>query len=150
MDKSSKYIESLSQIKGVVNGETNTIANLSNVASVLHHTFNWWWTGFYFVENDELVLGPFQGPVACTRIGFGNGVCGTAWKEKESILVKNVHDFPGHITCSDKSLSEIVVPIFKNDKVAMVLDVDSEMEAHFDEVDQKYLEELGRLISTFI
>lgn len=150
MTKAELYEHSIQQINGVIEGEPNMVANLSNIAAILHRNFNWWWTGFYLVDQDELVLGPFQGPVACTRIDFGKGVCGTAWQKGQTIVVKNVHDFPGHIACSPDSLSEIVVPIFKNEKVSMVLDVDSEKESHFDEADQKYLEEIARLISSFI
>ena len=102
------------------------------------------------VDKDQLVLGPFQGPVACTRINFGKGVCGTSWEKKETILVNNVHDFPGHITCSANSLSEIVVPITKDGEVKVVLDVDSELEAHFDEIDKNNLEEIGKIVTTLI
>lgn len=149
MTKSELYEHSINQITGVISGESNQIANLANIAAILHRNFNWWWTGFYHVDGNELILGPFQGPVACTRIKFGKGVCGTSWEQKKSILVKNVHDFPGHIACSEDSLSEIVIPIFKGGEIIMVLDVDSELEAHFDEEDQKYLEHICRLISTF-
>jgi len=150
MTKAEKYKTSIQQIKAVCEGESNLVANLSNISAILSSTFNWWWTGFYIVEGEQLVLGPFQGPVACTRINFGKGVCGTSWEKKETILVENVHDFPGHIACSADSLSEIVVPILMGDEVKMVLDVDSEKEAHFDETDQTYLEELGVFISSLI
>lgn len=150
MSKEEKYKTCIKQIKAVCEGEKNLIANLSNIGAILSEAFHWWWTGFYLVEKEQLVLGPFQGPVACTRINYGKGVCGTSWKEEKTILVDNVHDFPGHIACSEKSLSEIVVPIFKDRKVQMVLDVDSEKEAHFDNTDQIYLEEIGAFISNLL
>lgn len=150
MTKTEKYLLAIKQINAVVHDERDLIANLANITSILKTTFDWWWTGFYFVKDKQLVVGPFQGPVACTRIAYGKGVCGTAWEKGESILVENVHDFPGHIACSADSLSEIVIPIFKNEKVEMVLDVDSEIEAHFDEEDQKHLEDLCQFISTII
>jgi GAF domain-containing protein len=127
--------------------ETDSIANLANIAAVLHTTFGFWWTGFYFVKNNELVLGPFQGPVACTRIGFGNGVCGTAWQQKQTIVVPDVHQFPGHIACSAASNSEIVVPVIVNNVVTMVLDIDSTDYACFDDTDKQYLEEIVELIA---
>ncbi|MFY8020784.1 MAG: GAF domain-containing protein, partial [Bacteroidia bacterium] len=120
--------------------------NLANICGALKQAFNWWWIGFYFVKGEELVLGPFQGPVACTRIAFGKGVCGSSWKQEKTIIVPDVHAFPGHIACSGASLSEIVVPCFKKETVWAVLDVDSEHLAHFDEVDAKYLEEIVNLI----
>lgn len=150
MTKPEKYLLVIKQIKAVVLDEKDLIANLANISAILKTTFDWWWVGFYFVKDKELVVGPFQGPVACTRIAFGKGVCGSTWQKGESMIVHNVHDFPGHIACSADSLSEIVVPIFKDEKVEMVLDVDSEKEAHFDKADQKYLEEICQFISTII
>lgn len=119
---------------------------MANIASALNMQFHWWWTGFYIVENGELVLGPFQGPVACTRIKKGRGVCGTAWAEGRTIIVDDVNKFPGHIACSADSKSEIVVPLFKNKEVIAVLDVDSEHYSHFDETDKMFLEEIVSLL----
>ena len=119
---------------------------MANVAAIIHETFNFWWTGFYRVIDNELVLGPFQGPIACTRIAYGRGVCGTAWKEKKTIVVEDVHQFPGHIACSSASKSEIVVPIFKDSQVVAVLDIDSEKLATFDNVDKEWLEKIVNLI----
>ncbi len=147
--KEEQYIQLLQQIKGLVEYETDLIANLANICAVLKHQFNWWWVGFYLVNNNELVLGPFQGPVACSRIQYGKGVCGAAWKEKKSIIVTDVSLFPGHIACSSFSKSEIVVPIFKNENIIGVLDVDSEHLDHFDEVDKKYLEKIVKCIPEF-
>lgn len=147
LNKEEKYQLVVQQAKGLTEDEPNVIANLANLAALLKSTFNFWWVGFYLVDNDELVLGPFQGPVACTRIGFGKGVCGSSWKEEKTLVVDDVHAFPGHIACSSESNSEIVVPVFNaNNKVGMVLDVDSEHFNHFDSIDQKYLEELCSLI----
>jgi GAF domain-containing protein len=137
--KEEIYKGLLPQIEALVAHEEDTIANLANICGALKQAFNWWWIGFYFVKNTELVLGPFQGPVACTRIAFGKGVCGSAWKEKNTIIVPNVHLFPGHIACSSASLSEIVIPCFKNGEVWAVFDVDSEFLNTFDEIDAKYL-----------
>ncbi len=124
-------------------GEKDLIANLANVAAALKEVFGWWWVGFYLVKGNELVLGPFQGPVACTRIAFGRGVCGMAWKEKRSVLVPDVNQFPGHIACSSASVSEIVVPVFnENNEVFAVLDVDSERYDVLDEVDVEWLEKI--------
>lgn len=144
--KEEVYKSLLPQIQALVAGEEDTIANLANICGALKQAFNWWWVGFYFVKGEELVLGPYQGPVACTRIAFGKGVCGSCWKEEKTIVVPDVHAFPGHIACSSASLSEIVVPCFKNGSVWAVLDVDSELLAHFDEVDAKYLQEIVQLI----
>ena len=124
----------------MVKDETNLIANLSNLSSLIHFTFNFWWTGFYFVDGQQLVLGPFQGPLACTRIPYGKGVCGTAWKEGRTIVVPDVEQFPGHIACSSESRSEIVVPIFKDGKVWAELDIDSKEFNTFDEIDKQWLE----------
>jgi GAF domain-containing protein len=139
-DKAVRYQTLLPQIESLIEGETDLVANLSNIAAALKQTFNFFWVGFYIVKNDELVLGPFQGPVACTRIGFGKGVCGTAWRERKTIIVQDVDAFPGHIACSSASKSEIVVPVFSNREIAMVLDVDSDQLNSFDETDQQYLE----------
>lgn len=149
LDKESKYKDLLPQIKSLIVGEKNLIANLANIGAALKQTFNFFWVGFYLVENNELVLGPFQGSIACTRIGYGKGVCGTAWKEKKTILVEDVDKFPGHIACSSISRSEIVVPIFnKNNVVTMVLDIDSDRLSDFDLIDQKYLEEIAAIVQS--
>ena len=145
MNKTEKYQLLFEQIKALLNKERDEIANMANVAALIHETFNFWWTGFYRVIDNELILGPFQGPVACTRIAYGKGVCGTSWKEPQTIVVKNVHDFPGHIACSSASQSEIVVPMFKEDKVVAVLDIDSEKLATFDETDKEWLEKIVEL-----
>lgn len=142
ISKSEQYEELLIQLKSLIGNETNAIANLANVAAGLKEFFNFFWVGFYLVDKEELILGPFQGSVACTRIALGRGVCGTAWKNNQTILVPNVDEFPGHIACSSISKSEIVVPIRKNSSIIGVLDVDSDKLNDFDEIDQKYLEEL--------
>jgi len=142
------YKSLLPQIKALVDGESNLIANLANISSALRQAFGFFWVGFYTVDSeDELVLGPFQGDIACTRIIKGKGVCGTAWSTKKSIIVPNVDEFPGHIACSSQSKSEIVVPIIKNNKVIMVLDVDSNVFDDFNEIDKTYLEQLAQMIS---
>lgn len=143
--KEEKYQELLPQIRAVVEGESDPIANMANVASMLHETFGFWWTGFYRVLDGELVLGPFQGPLACTRIQKGRGVCGTAWERGETVIVPDVDAFPGHIACSSLSRSEIVVPVFQYGVVVAVLDIDSKELATFDEIDKKYLEEIVTL-----
>lgn len=148
--KAERYTTLLPQIKSLVDGEPDVIANLANIAAALKQTMNFYWVGFYLVKDDQLVLGPFQGPIACTRIGLGNGVCGTAWKEKRTIVVPNVDEFPGHIACSSASKSEIVLPAFKNDQIALVLDVDSDALNDFDRTDKRYLEEVIRIIEQFI
>lgn len=140
--KENKYRELLPQLHALVGTETDFIANLANVAAALKQTFNFFWTGFYIVKGDELVLGPFQGPIACTRIRIGRGVCGTAWKEARTLIVPDVEQFPGHIACSSDSKSEIVVPIIKQGKVIGVLDIDSDSPDSFDTVDARYLEEI--------
>ncbi len=146
--KDVRYRELLPQLQSLVEGETDLTANLANVAAALKDVFGWWWVGFYIVRENQLVLDPFQGPVACTRIGFGKGVCGTAWKEKRSILVPDVNQFPGHIACSSASVSEIVVPVFnKGNEVIAVLDVDSERYDVLDEVDVVWLEKIVLLIN---
>ena len=138
--KEEQYQSLLPQIKGLLEGETDLIANLANVAAALKEQFNWLWVGFYLVKNNELVVGPFQGPVACTRIKKSRGVCGTSWAEAKTIIVADVEKFPGHIACSSLSRSEIVVPVIRNNVVVAVLDVDSEALDHFDETDKNYLE----------
>jgi GAF domain-containing protein len=138
--KEEQYKSLLPQIKGLLEGETDVVANLANVAAALKEQFKWLWVGFYLVKNNELVVGPFQGPVACTRIKKGRGVCGTSWAEAKTIIVEDVEKFPGHIACSSLSRSEIVVPAIKNTEVVAVLDIDSEAPDHFDETDKKYLE----------
>ena len=142
-NKQQKYEELLPQLKHLLLPSDDLIANLANCSAALKTVFNFWWVGFYLVKNNQLILGPFQGPIACTNINFGKGVCGTSWKNKETILVPNVNEFPGHIACSSDSLSEIVVPIVLNNEVLAVLDVDSEYLNHFDEIDKKHLEELA-------
>ena len=146
MGKAGRYEELYKQIESVVSGETDQIANMANTAALLHEAFGFWWTGFYIVKGGQLVLGPFQGPVACTRIGFGKGVCGTSWKRKETIVVPDVHLFPGHIACSSLSQSEIVVPMFKDDEVYAVLDIDSKELSTFDEIDRQWLEKIVTLL----
>lgn len=140
--KKELYENLLPQIKALVEGENDMIANMANVAACLKDTFNFWWVGFYRVINDELVLGPFQGPLACTRIRKGKGVCGTAWQRAETVIVPDVDEFPGHIACSSLTKSEIVVPVFKDGKIIAVLDIDSERTANFDDVDKEFLEKL--------
>ena len=141
-DKATRYKTLLPQIDSLISGEPDLIANLSNLAAALKQTFNFFWVGFYLVKGKELVLGPFQGPIACTRISFGKGVCGSAWKERKTIIVPDVDLFPGHIACSSASKSEIVVPVFNGSEVAMVLDVDSDQLNFFDEVDKFFLEQM--------
>jgi L-methionine (R)-S-oxide reductase len=149
-DKEGIYVSLIPQITALCDGEQDIIANLSNITAALKQSFNWWWVGFYLVRQDELVLGPFQGPVACTRIALGKGVCGTSWQQQQTLVVPDVNAFPGHIACSSESLSEIVVPIIKNGKVVAVLDVDSEHAAYFDAVDQQYLEQLCAFVATLL
>lgn len=144
--KEEQYQALIPQIQGLVDGEPDLIANLANIVAALKEQFAWLWVGFYLVKESQLVLAPFQGPVACTRIKKGQGVCGTSWEKAETILVPDVEQFPGHIACSSKSRSEIVVPIIRNKKVLAVLDVDSENLSEFDETDQKYLEQIVDLI----
>jgi len=145
-DKNERYETLIPQIKSLVDGESDLVANLSNIAAALKQTMNFFWVGFYIVKDNQLVLGPFQGPIACTRINFGKGVCGASWKEKKTILVPNVDEFPGHIACSSASKSEIVLPAFKNSEVALVLDVDSNALNDFDERDQLALEKIMRIV----
>lgn len=146
MRKYIKYQEIYKQIESVVSDENDLIANMANTAALLHEAFGFWWTGFYIVKDDQLVLGPFQGPVACTRIGFGKGVCGTAWERRETVVVPDVHQFPGHIACSSLSQSEIVVPMFRNDEVYAVLDIDSKELSTFDNTDKEWLEKIVALL----
>ncbi len=146
--KSQAYPTLLKQVQALCYGEANIIANLANISALLYQTFGWHWVGFYMVQQNELVLGPFQGPVACTRIAFGKGVCGTAWELKKAQLVPNVNEFPGHIACSSLSQSELVVPIIKNNEVLAVLDADSDTLNHFDAVDQKGLEALCEFMAS--
>ena len=149
-DKQTRYASLLPQLEAIVEGEKDVVANLANIVAALKQTFNFFWVGFYFVKENQLVLGPFQGPIACTRINFGKGVCGSSWKEKRTIIVPNVDEFPGHIACSSASKSEIVVPAFKNNEVTLVLDVDSDSLNAFDEADQQGLEDIVRLIEKFV
>ena len=144
--KEEKYALLYRQIAPVVDSENDSIANMANVAAMIHHTFGFWWTGFYRVIDGELVLGPFQGPLACSRITYGRGVCGTAWKEATTQVVPDVDKFPGHIACSSASKSEIVVPLFKEREVVAVLDIDSEHLATFDETDRQWLERIMELL----
>ena len=141
-DKKEKYASILPQISALLHAETDLIANLANVAAAIKEQFNHLWTGFYIVREEELILGPFQGPIACTRIRKGKGVCGTSWEQKQTIIVDDVEQFPGHIACSSLSRSEIVVPVLKNGTVVAVLDIDSEYIATFDTTDRMYLEQL--------
>ena len=141
-DKQEMYETLLPQIASLVGNETDLIANMANIAAALKQTFGFFWVGFYLVKEDELVLGPFQGPIACTRIRLGRGVCGTAWKEAQTLIVPDVELFPGHIACSSDSRSEIVVPIIKEGNVIGVLDIDSDTTDSFDETDARYLEEI--------
>ncbi|MEY3576977.1 MAG: hypothetical protein RL394_560 [Bacteroidota bacterium] len=144
--KEEQYLSLIPQIKGLIDGEPDLVANLANIAAALKEQFGFFWVGFYLVKDDELVLGPFQGPVACTRIRKGRGVCGTSWSQAKTIIVPDVEKFPGHIACSSISKSEIVVPLFKNNTVWGVLDVDSDQYNSFDEKDAQFLEEIVLLI----
>ena len=171
MTKEEKYIALLPQAKALCEGESDTIAKMANISALLHHEFGFWWTGFYrvtkneelrmkneeladatsdssfLIHNSSLTLGPFQGPLACVHIGYGKGVCGTAWKERRTVVVPDVEQFPGHIACSSESRSEIVVPVFKGEEVVAVLDIDSRELATFDETDRRYLEQVAALIA---
>jgi len=146
-NKEEKYQQLLPQIKALVEGEENLIANLANIAAALKQQFDFLWVGFYLVEGNELVLGPFQGPIACTRIRKGKGVCGTSWDKNEIIVVPNVEAFPGHIACSSQSKSEIVVPLYQENNIIGVLDVDSDQLNSFDELDAKYLKDIIALLA---
>lgn len=143
--KSNKYSVLYDQIIRVMEGEDDMIANMANISSMIHQTFGFWWTGFYRVDGESLVLGPFQGPLACSRIRYGRGVCGTAWKEARTVIVPDVDRFPGHIACSSASRSEIVVPVFDHDgeNVIAVMDIDSDMPDTFDETDKEWLEKIA-------
>lgn len=145
--KEARYSLLYKQIESVLAGENDPVARMANAAAMIHETFRFWWTGFYRVIGRELVLGPFQGPLACTRIAFGRGVCGTAWKERQTLVVPDVEQFPGHIACSSASRSEIVVPIFRGGEVIAVLDIDSEQLATFDDTDRQWLERIAGLFS---
>ena len=147
MRKQEIYRTLIPQIQSLIADESDPVANMANVAALIQEAFRFWWTGFYRVIDNQLVLGPFQGPVACTRIGFGKGVCGTSWKEKRTIVVEDVEQFPGHIACSSESKSEIVVPLYKGEEVIGVLDIDSEHLATFDAIDQLWLEQIAEVVS---
>ena len=146
MTRADKYKELYKQLASLLEGESDQIANMANMAALIHETFGFWWTGFYVVKGEQLVLGPFQGPIACTRIPYGKGVCGTSWQRQETIVVPDVHEFPGHIACSSLSRSEIVVPIFSNNEVYAVLDIDSKELATFDDTDKEWLEKIVELL----
>ena len=145
-DKETLYKELLPQAVSLLEGETDEVACMANLAALLHRAFGFWWTGFYRVSGEELVLGPFQGPVACIHIPFGRGVCGTAWKRNETVIVPDVDEFPGHIACSSESRSEIVVPVRRDGRVCAVLDIDSRELSTFDEIDKKYLEQMVKAV----
>lgn len=149
-DKQERYRTLLPQLRAMVEDENDLIANLANITAAIKQTMNFLWVGFYFVKGDQLVLGPFQGPIACTRINFGKGVCGTAWQEQKTIVVPDVDQFPGHIACSSASRSEIVVPAFKNKDVALILDVDSDQLNCFGPEDEHYLGEVMRIIERLL
>lgn len=144
--KQATYQQLLPQIEALIGDEPDLTANLANTVAALHHTFKFWWTGFYLVQNNQLVLAPFQGPVACTRINFGKGVCGTAWQQKQTLIVPDVEKFEGHIACSSATQSEIVVPVIIDGEVVAVLDIDSELLNNFDETDKTYLEQIALFI----
>jgi GAF domain-containing protein len=146
-NKEEQYQSLIPQIKALLEGENDLVANMANVVAALKEQFGWFWIGFYIVKQDELVLAPFQGPVACTRIKKGRGVCGSSWAEAKTLIVPDIEKFPGHIACSSLSKSEIVVPVISNNKVAAVLDVDADVYDQFDETDKLYLEEIVRLIN---
>ncbi|HEX8356470.1 MAG TPA: GAF domain-containing protein [Segetibacter sp.] len=145
--KEDQYLSLIPQIQGLVTGEDDLVANLANISAALKEQFNWLWVGFYIVKSNELVLGPFQGPVACTRIQKGRGVCGTSWQQMQTLIVPDVEKFPGHIACSSISKSEIVVPVIRNNEVVAVLDADSKDLDVFDESDKKYLEQIIGVIN---
>ena len=148
--KAEKYALLLKQVEAVVDGEPDMIANMANVAAMIHETFGFWWTGFYIVRGDVLVLGPFQGPLACSRIKRGRGVCGTAWAEAQTQVVPDVDRFPGHIACSSASRSEIVVPMLMDGEVTAVLDIDSSRLNTFDEVDRLWLERIVAALAAVV
>ena len=144
--KEERYRQLLPQIQSLCEGECDMIAKMANVCAMLHHEFGFWWTGFYRVLNEELLLGPFQGPVACVHIAYDRGVCGAAWKERRTVVVPDVEKFPGHIACSSESRSEIVVPVFRDDNVVAVLDIDSRELAPFDDTDVRWLEQIVEVL----
>ena len=146
MEKEAKYRALLAQAESLLEGEDDGIARMANLAALLHREMGFWWTGFYRVCGNELVLGPFQGPVACTRIARGRGVCGTSWQREETVVVPDVEEFPGHIACSSESRSEIVVPLLRDGAVTAVLDIDSRELATFDETDRRWLERIAALV----
>ena len=150
MNKSERYALLLKQVGSLVAGESDTTANLANAAAAIHEAFGFWWTGFYLVKGEELVLGPFQGPVACTRIPFGKGVCGTSWARRSTVVVPDVEEFPGHIACSSASRSEIVVPLIRGGEVLGVLDNDSRELATFDDADAAGLEPIAALLAALL
>lgn len=151
LEKEQKYSQLVKEATALLDGESDLIANMANLAALIHETMGFWWTGFYIVRTckdgaEQLVLGPFQGPIACTRIAFGRGVCGTSWQRRETVVVPDVEKFPGHIACSSESRSEIVVPVFNGDKVSAVLDIDSRDLNTFDEADARHLEHIVKLL----
>ena len=146
-NKTEQYTTLIPQIEALLYGEPDLVANLANISAALKEQFKWFWVGFYMVKGNELVLGPFQGPVACTRIALGKGVCGTAWQQAKTLIVPDVDAFPGHIACSSLSRSEIVVPVFHDNEVVAVLDVDSELLDQFNKTDAQYLEQLVKLVN---
>lgn len=148
LSREEKYKQLLPQVNALLGGEDDLIANMANLSAILHEAFGFLWTGFYIWKDNSLVLGPFQGPIACTRINSGSGVCGTSYEKKQTIVVPNVDEFPGHIACSSLSKSEIVVPLIENDNCLGVLDIDSSQLANFDEIDAKYLEEMVHFLIT--
>lgn len=145
-NKNDRYSVLYSQIRSLLDSESDLIANMANVSSMIHQTFGFWWTGFYIVKDGQLVLGPFQGHLACTRINYGKGVCGTSWERKMTVIVPDVDLFPGHIACSSLSRSEIVVPLFRGEDVYAVLDIDSKELSTFDETDKEWLEKITQLL----
>ena len=145
-NREEKYLSLIPQIESLIATEKDLIANLANVAAAIHQTFNFFWVGFYLIKDNELVLAPFQGPIACTRIKYGKGVCGTAWQRGETIIVPDVDQFPGHIACSSQSKSEIVIPLFSNNQTIGILDIDSDQPNDFDPLDQKHLEHICQII----
>ncbi|MCU4483722.1 GAF domain-containing protein [Acinetobacter ursingii] len=149
-NKAEQYQSLIPQIQAIVADESDVIANLANICAALKQQFNWFWIGFYLVKDNELVLGPFQGPIACTRIGKGRGVCGTAWQQQNVMIVPDVEQFPGHIACSSDSKSEIVLPVMKQNKCVAVLDIDSDALDSFDEVDAEYLKQIVAIVEHFI
>ena len=151
-EKEQKYGQLIKEAAALLDGESDLVANMANLAALIHETMGFWWTGFYIVRTDkdgkeQLFLGPFQGPIACTRIAFGRGVCGTSWQRRETVVVPDVEKFPGHIACSSQSRSEIVVPVFNDNKVSAVLDIDSRYLNTFDETDAHYLEQIVKLLN---